>query len=141
MKYDYFLAGRFRNKENILQLLEKMRAKGKNVYCFLETQESRVFVGDLDCDPEAAMKDFEAIEDWWHDPKVRAIHERDMHALRASEKFLLLLPAGKSGHIEAGAAYGMGKECIVIGEQKETETLYLIFAKYFDTIEEFIARL
>lgn len=141
MTYDYFLAGRFRNRENILSLLEKMRAKGKNVYCFLETQESRTIVGELDCDPEVAMKNFEAIEDWWHDPKVRAIHNRDMHALRESEKFLLLLPAGKSGHIEAGAAYGMGKECIVIGEQKETESLYLIFKQHFDTIDDFIASL
>lgn len=141
MRYDFFLAGRFRNKENILALLEMMRAKGKRVYCFLETEESHTYVGDLDCDPEAAMKQFEATQDWWHDPKVRAVHERDMHALRVSERFVLLLPAGKSGHMEAGAAYGMGKECFVVGEQKEAETLYLCFTGHFDTVEAFVENL
>jgi len=50
----------------------------------------------------------------------------------------MLLPAGKSAHIEAGIAYGMGKKCILIGEQKEAESLYLIFDKYYSTIDAFI---
>ena len=55
-----------------------------------------------------------------------------------SKALILLLPAGKSAHIEAGVAFGMKKKCILIGEQKEAESLYLIFAESYQTIDEFI---
>ncbi len=141
MQYEYFLASRFRNKDIVLDLLAKMREKGKKVYCFLETDASKNHVGDLNCNPEEAMAKFEAVQDWRTDPDVREVFDTDMNALRDSEKLVLLLPAGKSSHMEAGAAYGMGKECIVVGEQKETETLYLIFNKHFDSADAFIKSL
>ena len=40
---------------------------------------------------------------------------------------MLVLPAGKSGHIEAGVAYGLGKKCYAIGEYDATDSLYNIF--------------
>lgn len=138
MKYDYFVAGRYRNKENVLRLVNGIKEKGKKPYSFVETDASIAHVGAVDADGEEAMATFEAIEDWWNDAAVREIFETDMQAERDSENFVLLLPAGKSGHLEAGAAYGMGKKCIVIGEQKETETLYLIFDEHYDTIENFL---
>ena len=64
-----------------------------------------------------------------------------MNALRGSEALVLLLPAGKSAHMEAGVAYGLGKRMILIGEQKEAESLYLIFDEYHPTIEAFIQSL
>jgi hypothetical protein len=54
---------------------------------------------------------------------------------------ILLLPAGKSAHIEAGVAYGMGKKLILVGEQKETESLYLIFDECYNSVDEFIQSL
>ena len=50
----------------------------------------------------------------------------------------MLQPTGKSCHIEAGVAYGLGKRCILIGEQKEAESLYLIFSESYDTVNEFL---
>lgn len=52
-----------------------------------------------------------------------------------------MLPAGKSAHMEVGIAYVMGKKCILIGEQKEAESLYLIFNEVYSSIGEFIASL
>ena len=54
-----------------------------------------------------------------------------------SDVFVMLLPVGKSCHIEAGVAYGLGKKCILIGEQKEAESLYLIFNEIHSTVEDF----
>jgi len=48
---------------------------------------------------------------------------------------LLVLPAGTSGHIEAGVAYGMGKKCFAFGKPEKTETLYQIFDEIFPNIE------
>lgn len=137
-KYDFFIAARYRNKENALDLTNKIRAKGYHPYCFVESDASRAHCGTTDCDAEEAMKEFEAIEDWKNDTGVRNIFETDMNALRNSEVLILLLPAGKSAHMETGVAYGLGKKLILIGEQKETESLYLMFDEFYDSIDRFV---
>lgn len=83
------------------------------------------------------MEEFEK-RDWQQDRYVRETFEGDMEGERNSDTFVMLLPAGKSCHMEAGAAYGMGKKCILIGEQKEAETLYLIFQEIYKTVDEFL---
>ena len=132
------LANNSGHKEIIFDLVKKLRAKGQSVYCFIESDASISHCGDVGADPEQAMKDFEAISDWQHDPGVRTIFEADMDALRDAENVILLLPAGKSSHLEAGVAYGLGKHLILVGEQKEAESLYLIFNEFFASIDEFV---
>lgn len=64
-----------------------------------------------------------------------------MKGEKDSRNFLLVLPAGKSGHIEAGIAYGLDKKCYAIGEFDATDSLYNIFDSIFsneDELEEFI---
>lgn len=61
-----------------------------------------------------------------------------MQALKDSDALILLLPAGKSAHMEVGVAYGLGKRLVLVGEQKETESLYLMFDQVFGTEEEFL---
>ena len=48
----------------------------------------------------------------------------------------MVLPAGKSGHIEAGVAYGLGKKCYAIGEFDATDSLYNIFEEIFKDEKE-----
>lgn len=67
---------------------------------------------------------------------VKTIFKHDMEGERSSKNFLLVLPAGKSAHIEAGIAYGLGKKCYAIGEYDVTDSLYLIFDKIFANEEE-----
>ena len=69
------------------------------------------------------------------DPLVRKIFDIDITAERQSDNFILVLPAGISGHVEAGAAYGMGKKCYAVGKPEKTETLYLIFDEIFPDVE------
>lgn len=141
MHYDYFIASRFRNRDSVLPFVEQLRNHGKSVYCFLETAVSQEHVGGLDDNAEHSMQAFESIADWWNDVRVKEIFETDMQALRSSDALVLLLPAGRSAHMEAGVAYGLGKRCIVVGDQKETESLYLVFAEHYDTAEQFFAKL
>lgn len=138
MKYHYFIASRWRNRDSVRLLAQKLREKGFSVYCFIDEEHS---LNDPNEDPEEEMKKFETIVDWRNNPMVKAMFDHDMNALRDSETLIMLLPAGKSAHMEAGAAYGVGKKCIFIGEQKETESLYLIFSESYPTVEEFINQL
>lgn len=137
MTYDFFVAARYRNKENALELARRIREGGRSVYCFVESRASLAHCGAIESDGEEAMQKFEAIPDWRNDVGVRDVFETDMNALKASSALVLLLPAGKSAHMETGAAYGLGKKLYLVGEQKETESLYLMFNEMFDSIDAF----
>ena len=77
---------------------------------------------------------FEALK--LDDSSVRTIFEHDLNGEKNSENFLLILPAGKSAHIEAGIAYWLGKKCYAIGSYDVTDSLYLIFDKIFENEDE-----
>lgn len=132
--YDFFVSGRWRNRDNVLDLTKKIRTKGYSAYCFLEAPHNNHVVSN---NPEEDMQRFEKL-DWRHDPYVKEIFRNDMEGERNSSVFVMLLPAGKSCHLEAGVAYGMGKRCVLIGEQKEAESLYLIFSEIYNTVDEFL---
>ncbi|MBD3366371.1 hypothetical protein GF360_03485 [candidate division WWE3 bacterium] len=140
MKYEFYIAARWRNKENVLKLARGLESRKKIAYNFIEGDGEQYEFKEQEkiLEPEELMEKFESIPNWKNDSKVKEIFEVDIQAIKNSEKLILLLPAGKSAHIEAGIAYGMGKECIVIGEQKEAESLYLIFSKFYETIEDFV---
>src|SRR3989338_6513386 len=140
MKYDYMIVSRWRNKRSVTELVDKIRAKGKTVYSFFEADDFKQTLKESGqkLHPEEFMQKFESIPDWKNNPQVREIFDIDMKALRDAETVIFLLPAGKSAHIEAGLAYSLGKKLIVIDEQKETESLYLIFNEFYNTIDDFI---
>ena len=94
---------------------------------------------ELDLSDKNLADTFESLK--LEDSRVRTIFEHDLDGLKKSENFLLVLPAGKSSHIEAGIAYGLGKKCYAIGEYDVTDSLYLIFDKIFkdeDELKEFL---
>ena len=136
--HDYYVASRWRNKDQVELVVNGLRAKGKTVYSFLENKHSLMEVTD---DPEETMKKHENTKDWWHNKNMKHMFEEDMDGIRFAKNVVLLLPAGKSSHIEAGVAYGMGKQTILIGEQKEAESLYFIFKEHYNTIEDFLSSL
>ncbi len=127
-KYKFFIAGRTRNRENILKLCEIFDELNITYYCFLKNEESHKEAG-LDMYDNNLADKFEALG--LEDPSVRIIFEHDLDGLKNSENLLLVLPAGKSAHIESGIAYGLGKKCYAIGEYDVTDSLYLIFDKIF----------
>jgi hypothetical protein len=130
--YDFFIAGRWRNKDTIQPVLDAVRASGKTAYCFIEHTyegEKLSFTGTSQEEIEATMQASEAMSQ--NDPMIRKIFEADIAGEQAADTFLLVLPAGIAGHIEAGVAYGMGKKCYAVGQPEKTETLYCIFDEIF----------
>lgn len=138
-KYDFFIAGRWRNKDNITPVVDAMRASGLSAYCFIENAyegEKLSFNINSQEDIEASMQQSEVMSQ--DDPMIRKIFTNDIDAERDADNFLLVLPAGIAGHIEAGVAYGMGKKCYAIGTPEKTETLYCVFDKIFPNIESLV---
>jgi len=134
----YFVSSKWRNRDKVLELTEKLRDRKQFVYCFFESEKN---IHSAEIDPEIAMKEFEAIPNWQKDENVIAIFEDAVKKIKDSDCLILLLPAGSSAHIEAGIAYGLGKECILIGDKKEAESMYHIFNKFHNSIDDFIGNI
>ena len=138
-KYDFFIAGKTRNKENILKICDLFDKYNVSYYCFLKNDDSMKSYGDENKSIEENMSVFENLD--LKSDVVLKIFNEDLDSEKASKNFLLVLPAGKSGHIEAGIAYGMGKKCYAIGEFDATDSLYNIFDNIFNDnhqLEEFL---
>ena len=132
-KYKFFIAGRARNRDNILKICEIFDELKLSYYCFLK-EESYSSYGNENQDAETKQKEFESYG--LKSEKVIEIFNKDMEAEKNSDNFLMVLPAGKSGHIEAGVAYGLGKKCYAIGEFDATDSLYNIFEEIFKDEKE-----
>lgn len=133
-KYDFFIAGRWRNYPEVKKVLDSVRAHNKTAYCFIEN----LYVGSKvefkqAASIESIMQKLESLPN--DDEFIKQVFNKDMRAEQDSDNFLLVLPAGVSGHIEAGTAYGLGKKCYAIGVPEKTETLYSIFDKIFPDLQ------
>ena len=134
--YEFFIAGRARNKENILRICEIFDRFDISYYCFLKNEESYESYGNKEQSIKEKQQEFEKLD--LKSDVVLNIFNEDMRAEKNSNNLLLVLPAGKSGHIEAGVAYGLGKKCYAIGEYDVTDSLYNIFEKIFLNEKELI---
>lgn len=140
--YDFYIAGRMRNKEKILEICDILDDLQISYYCFLKNEQSHQSAGlDINKNPEDLAKEFEGMP--LDSKSVQVIFEADLEGIRKSKNLLLVLPAGKSSHIEAGIAYGWGKKCYPIGEYDVTDSLYSIFEEIFkdkNELREFLEK-
>lgn len=132
---DYTVISKVRNKTEVNYLVNKLGKKGKTCYNFCDTPAIK---DGQELTPEEQMEMFENTKDFYNDKYFQKLFKQDLDGLRDANKVIVLLPAGNSVHIEAGIAYGLGKELILIGEVEKPETLYLIFDKRYKNIEEFL---
>lgn len=142
--YDFFVAGRWRNREMVNSVRQALRDAGKNVYCFTDNS----YEGDgiklethSEANVEKMVSETESLPDWQTNPTFRKIFETDMQALRDSAIFVLVFPAGLDSHMELGVAYGMGKTCYAVGQPEKTETLYLMIDKLFPDTKSLVEHL
>ena len=127
-KYEFFIAGRARNKENILRICDLFDKYKISYYCFLKGEEDWGY-GNKNQTPEEKQQEFEKLG--LKSDVVLNLFNKDLEGEKASKNLLLVLPAGKAAHIESGIAYGLGKKCYAIGEYEATDTLYNIFEEIF----------
>ena len=132
-KYDFFIAGRARNKENILRICDLFDKYNVSYYCFLKNEDDWGY-GSKDNTPEENQKEFEALG--LKSDIVLNLFHTDLEGEENSNNLLLVLPAGKAAHIESGIAYGLGKKCYAIGEYEQTDALYNIFEEIFNDENE-----
>lgn len=132
-KYEFFIAGRARNKESILQICDLFDKYNISYYCFLKNEDDWGY-GNKNQTAEEKQKEFESLN--LKSDIVLNLFNNDLEGEKNSKNLLLVLPAGKAAYIEAGIAYGLGKKCYAIGEYEQTDTLYNIFENIFESTHE-----
>ena len=125
MKYKFFIAGRARNKDNILKICDLFDKYKITYYCFLKEDSYSSYGTNMNALDK--QQEFESLS--LKSKNVLNVFKSDMEAEKNSENFLLVLPAGKSGHIEAGVAYGTKN--VMLSENLMQQTLYTIFLKKY----------
>ena len=139
-KYEFFIAGRARNKENILRICDIFDKYKVSYYCFLKNEDDWGY-GSKDQTPEENQKEFESLG--LKSDVVLNLFNTDLEGLKSSKNLLLVLPAGKAAHIESGIAYGLGETCYAIGEYEQTDSLYNIFKEIIESeieLEKFLKK-
>ena len=101
-KYEFFIAGRARNKENILKICEIFDKYNISYYCFLKNEKDWGY-GNDDQTPEEKQKEFESLG--LKSDIVLNLFHNDLEGEKSSKNLLLVLPAGKAAHIESGIAH------------------------------------
>lgn len=72
-------------------------------------------------------------------PLAQAGFESDMGALRACDLCVLVLPCGRSAHLELGWAAGAGKPTLVLEEQPiEADLMYLMCCRVCTSLGELL---
>ncbi len=129
-KYDFFIAGRWRNRDEVAAVTQIVRDAGFTAFCFLENDYTE-FLEKNGLDASAMESENTESMSLDH-PLIQEIYKRDIEGQEASDNFLVVLPAGTAAHMESGISYGMGKKCYAVGAPEKTETLYAIFEEIFE---------
>ena len=106
-------------------VVKALRAEKHTVYDFRNPEASFAWP---DIDPNWKSWTTAQFADALSHPLARAGFEADMTALRKSRAVVVVLPCGRSAHLEAGWAAGQGKLVIVYSpEKQEPELMYSMF--------------
>ena len=111
-----YLAGSWKNAKEILYIREYLQMHGHIVDCFASEDNGRISFNwaklvDIQYKlPHMDAKDMLEVE------KVKQAFVEDKKWLEWCEVCILVLPSGKSAHLEAGYAKGQGKRLYIFGE-------------------------
>lgn len=123
-----YLASSWRNPDQP-KAVTILRALGHEVYDFRNPTHCQTGFSWRECDPEPAQQ--------WSAEKTRGVLQTspaaargfnsDFRAMRWADTCVLLLPCGRSAHIEAGWMSGAGKRTIVVlADGQEPELMHLL---------------
>lgn len=111
-----------------MALAKRLEAEGFEVDAFCRATDKRyAFHWSELVDDEDDLKNYDAIE-FLADPRVYRAFKEDRKWLNWSECVIMLMPCGRSSHIEGGYAKGRGKLLYIYGEfaKGEFEVMYCI---------------
>jgi hypothetical protein len=124
-----YVASSWRNTLQPL-VVEKLRWDGHAVYDFKNPCPGNTGFAWSEIDPKWQDWTPEQYRDALDHPIAKAGYASDFNAMKWADTFVLVLPCGRSAHLELGWACGMGKQTLVLLDKVEPE----LMAKMVDTL-------
>ena len=110
-----YIASSWKNENAVRTLAEVLRAKGHEVDAFCDKSTGRyVFHWSEFVEREDDLKEYDA-KSFMDDPRVQRAFLEDKNWIDWAEGVVLLVPSGRSAHLEAGYAVGHGKPLWIYG--------------------------
>jgi len=121
-----YVASSWKNQSAVLSLAELLESHGFEVDAFCRSTDKRyAFHWSEFVDNEAELQQYDALS-FVNDPRVRRAFVEDKKWLDWADTVIMLMPCGRSSHLEAGYAKGQGKRLFIYGEfpQGEFDVMY-----------------
>jgi len=118
-----YVASSWRNNQQPM-VVKVLREAGHEVYDFRRPCPGELGFQWLDVDPK--WKSWNPLEfaNALNHPIAQKAFTTDMTALMECDVCVLVLPCGRSAHLEAGWAVGNGKHLFILLDQSEPELMY-----------------
>ncbi len=107
-----YIASSWKNADRVMILARLLKRMGHEVDAFCEPREGRT-IFNFDDVPNADIHDGITMLD---EEIVQKAFMEDKKWIDWSDAVVMLLPCGKSAHLEAGYAKGIGKKLFIVGE-------------------------
>ena len=133
-----YVASSWRNTfyPDVVKCLEE---KGHDVYDFRNPPHGGSGFHWTDVDKNAENWSFEDFSEGLRHPLAQKQFGADLMALEWADTCVLVLPSGRSAHIEAGWMAGKGKRVFVyMPEMQEPELMYKLFDGVVNNIKDLI---
>lgn len=140
LKRRIYVASSWRNSRQP-EVVRALRSAGHHVYDFRNPSEGDNGFAWSDIDPNWQMWDCPTYIRKLDHPVAVAGYEKDWSAMCWADTAVLVMPCGRSAHLEAGYFVGSGKRLIILIEQAEPELMYRMASKIVTTIPEVIEAL
>lgn len=118
-------------------IVQTLRDAGHEVYDFKEPTPGSEGFHWTEIDPEWKAWTPEAFRKALRHPIAVNGFARDMAALSSCDLCVLVMPCGRSAHLEAGFAIGQGKPTAILLSDGEPELMYLM-ANRLETVPELL---
>ena len=121
-----YIASSWKNQKAVIALAEYLERYGFEVDAFCRVSDKRyAFHWSELVDEEADLANYDAIE-MLADPRTQRAYTEDKKWIDWSDCVIMLMPCGRSSHLEGGYAKGQGKLLYIYGDfpKGEFEVMY-----------------
>lgn len=134
---DIYIASSWKNKEAVRNLAEFLRSKGFEVDDFTDDSRGRYVFHWMDVCADLDRINAKA---FMEDGRTKKACNEDIKLIKWCDVLIMLCPCGKSSHLEAGYAKGLGKKTYLFAPNGfppgDFEVMYCLFNGLYSNIDK-----
>jgi len=132
-----YVASSWRNEQQP-SVVHALRSEGHEVYDFRHPDPGDNGFAWSDIDPDWQRWTPDQFRKQLDHPIAKIGYSKDWSAMQHADAFVLVMPCGRSAHLEAGWAIGAGKPTAILLSDGEPELMYKLASSILLTIDEVV---